>query len=62
MNDRIRAAVARHLGKTQRFLCELIANPSLSGEEGPAMAESDSDDGEKSSSYQRSVLPTRDKP
>jgi len=37
MNDRIRAAVARHLGKTQRFLCELIANPSLSGEEGPAM-------------------------
>lgn len=37
MSDHIRAAVARHLGNAQRFLCELIAIPSLSGEEAAAM-------------------------
>ena len=41
---------------------EREAATAAPGDDGPAMAESDSDDGEKSSSYRRSVPPKPDQP
>ena len=50
-----------------RLCSEIIAEEqgpaaAASGDDGPAMAHSDSDDGEKSSSFRRSVPPPRSEP